>query len=130
MDLSLVRPRESRHRLLSFLRKLRVSSLTLPRFITWNGLEISLPEDAVGCNIGGVSYDLSEDKLSLVPSATCLVEFCRRNCPVLPEGASVRRGTGVCLCSCGKPLDLHFTWSYPTGMNHVVRDCNGEYWHL
>lgn len=60
----------------------------------------------------------------------CLVDFCRRDCPVLPDDAHVYRADGGRLCGCGLALDVHPTFAYPTGMKHVVRDCDGRYWHL
>lgn len=62
---------------------------------------------------------------------TCLVPFCRGGCPVLPDGAGVRRGSGRCVCDeCGLTLDEHQKYAYPSGMSHVVLCCDGVYYHL
>jgi hypothetical protein len=61
---------------------------------------------------------------------TCLVPFCRKGCPILPEDAEVLRADGKSLCTCGKTLDEHPTFSYPSGMKHVVKSCDGMYYHL
>ncbi len=62
---------------------------------------------------------------------SCLVPFCRKDCPVLSDGAEVRRASGHYVCEvCGKTLDEHPTEAYPTGMKHVVKGCDGIYYHL
>lgn len=61
---------------------------------------------------------------------TCLVPFCRDECPVLPDDATVFRASGEYPCVCGKPLDGHPKFAYPTGMKHVVKGCDGIYYHL
>lgn len=61
----------------------------------------------------------------------CLVEFCRRDCLVLPEGVEVIRASGAVVCEkCGKKLQEHRKFSYPTGMRHCVRGCDGRFYHL
>lgn len=61
----------------------------------------------------------------------CLVEFCRKECPVLPDDAIVQRASGDALCEvCGRPFRDHETFAYPSGMKHVVRACNGDFLHL
>jgi hypothetical protein len=61
----------------------------------------------------------------------CLVEFCRKCCPVLPEDATVNRADGRVICEpCGRELRDHPTFAYPSGLKHAVRCCEGRYWHL
>lgn len=61
----------------------------------------------------------------------CLVEFCRNECSMLPDGAEVWRATGTVACEvCGVELRKHKHFAYPTGMSHVVQGCDGRYYHL
>jgi len=61
----------------------------------------------------------------------CIVQFCRKECPSLPDDAEVLRADGQCLCDiCRKPLREHQMYSYPSGMGHAVRACRGVYYHL
>jgi len=61
----------------------------------------------------------------------CLVEFCRKECPVLPYDAEVFRASGDAPCDlCHKPLRDHPTYAYSTGMGHTVRACRGVFYHL
>lgn len=61
----------------------------------------------------------------------CIVPFCRKCCPVLPEDAEVFRCSGDCICDvCGKEFRDHPQFAYPTGMQHCVRLCDGTYCHL
>lgn len=63
--------------------------------------------------------------------ACCIVEFCRNNCPILSTDAEVLRASGLVQCEiCGQTLYRHPTYAYPTGMGHVVRGCDGKYYHL
>jgi len=60
----------------------------------------------------------------------CIVQFCRRDCQVVPEGTDINRASWRVLCVCGSNLGQHTMFSYPTGMGHCVRDCEGNFWHL
>jgi hypothetical protein len=61
----------------------------------------------------------------------CLVEFCRKDHPVLPDDAHVLRASGEALCpACGRRYADHEKFAYPSGMKHVVRDCEGHFLHL
>ncbi len=50
---------------------------------------------------------------------------------MLPDGSEVNRASGHAVCpACGKRFMDHEKFTYPSGMGHVVRDCEGKYWHL
>lgn len=61
----------------------------------------------------------------------CIVPFCRKDCPLLPDEAVVFRADGRYVCeSCGRELQDHKHYAYPTGMNHCVLGCDGVFYHL
>jgi hypothetical protein len=61
----------------------------------------------------------------------CIVDFCRKGCPILPEDAEVFRASGEAQCEiCGCALRLHQEFAYPTGQGHCIKSCNGKYYHL
>lgn len=62
--------------------------------------------------------------------ADCLVPFCRDECPILPDDAIVVRSSWNIVCEvCSKRIVDHPKFSYPTGMKHVYKICDGEYIH-
>ena len=59
------------------------------------------------------------------------MEFCRRKCPVLPDGEEVFRGSREAICEiCGEQLGEHQKFAYPSGLGHCVRVCDGRFYHL
>lgn len=72
----------------------------------------------------------------------CLVSWCLKNCPALPDGTEVLLTNGDILCeACNKPTQDHETFGYRTGViferpyhgdqrAHAYRTCDGRYWHL
>jgi len=61
---------------------------------------------------------------------SCLVQFCRKDCPTLPSNAYVIRGSDASICPiCKRTVGQHDTFAYPTGMRHVYKTCDGKYIH-
>lgn len=61
----------------------------------------------------------------------CIVQFCRKSCPILPDNADVNRASGDAPCEkCNGALHDHPMVAYPSGMSHCHIDCDGRYWHL
>jgi len=61
----------------------------------------------------------------------CPVPFCRKECPILPEGIEVLRGSGHAYCEiCHKELKNHKEYAYSTGMGHCIKACDGKFYHL
>jgi hypothetical protein len=70
-------------------------------------------------------------KITVRVGIKCLVEFCRKDCLVLPNDAEVYRADGRYICElCEKSLRDHKTYAYPTGMKHVHLGCDGIFYHL
>lgn len=62
---------------------------------------------------------------------SCIVEFCRKNCPLLPDDVEVFRASGRVVCQqCGFYLREHVMFAYPSGAGHAVRGCDGKFYHL
>lgn len=59
----------------------------------------------------------------------CGVEFCREDCQILEEGNEIFRASGLCICEiCGK--DYYHHQKYVVGSGHVIKSCEGVYYHL
>lgn len=87
----------------------------------------------------GAYWDRHERRLYLFPVPMlgvcisfyrCPVGFCRKRCPLLPEDAIVLRSSQHVRCHCGDYLGQHKLVAYPSGMGHVVRGCDGKFYHL
>jgi hypothetical protein len=58
---------------------------------------------------------------------SCLVPFCRKDCSTLPLDAEVYRASGRVPCEvCGKDIDRHPSFAYPSGMGQLLSDLRRE----